>query len=168
MNTYLLMLRRLAMEGSEATRTARPKRSEASELGRDLSVHSADQRRFVGGDYLAVPLPGTQGQDAKRSRASDWRELTNHVQAVDPHFGACEWEAGMSKFCSLFKKKDPCKLELQMAESKKTLEQVNDQLDELKATLDGETEWFLVMESREAREREKALTYKVERICTTI
>jgi len=74
----------------------------------------------------------------------------------------------MSKFCSLFKKKDLCKLELQMAESKKTLEQVNDQLDELKATLDGETEWFLVMESREAREREKALTYKVERICTTI
>ena len=70
------------------------------------------------------------------------------------------------KMCALFKKKPPCKVELQMAESRRTLKKANQQLDDMKATLDGETEWFLVIESKEARERESGLTHKVEEVCT--
>jgi hypothetical protein len=53
-----------------------------------------------------------------------------------------------------------------MAESRRTLKKANQQLDDMKATLDGETEWFLVIESKEARERESGLTHKVEEVCT--
>ena len=70
------------------------------------------------------------------------------------------------KMCSLFKKKNPCKTELQMAETQRNIEKTNQQIDELRATLDGETEWFLVVESREAMERERQLTHEVETICT--
>ena len=70
------------------------------------------------------------------------------------------------KLCSLFKKRQPCKVEIQMAESRRQLEEVNTQLDNMKATLDGETDWFLVIESKEARERESGLTHKVEEVCT--
>ena len=70
------------------------------------------------------------------------------------------------KMCALFKKKPPCKVELQMAESRRTLKKANQQLDDMKATLDGETDWFLVIESKEARERESGLTHKVEEVCT--
>ena len=70
------------------------------------------------------------------------------------------------KLCSLFKKRQPCKVEIQMAESRRQLEEVNTQLDNMKATLDGETDWFLVVESREARDRERALTHTLETKCT--
>jgi hypothetical protein len=71
------------------------------------------------------------------------------------------------KTCSWFsKKKDPCKVELQMAATRQNIEKTNAQLDEMKATLDGETDWFLVVESVDARNREKSLTYAVEEICT--
>ena len=71
------------------------------------------------------------------------------------------------KLCSLFKKRQPpCKVEIQMAESRRQLEEVNAQLDNMKATLDGETDWFLVIESKEAREREKSLTHTLEAECT--
>jgi hypothetical protein len=70
------------------------------------------------------------------------------------------------KLCSLFKKKSPCKVELQMAESRRQLNETNKQIDSMKATLDGEIDWFLVVESREAREREKSLTHAVEEICS--
>jgi len=70
------------------------------------------------------------------------------------------------KFCGLFKKKDPCQLELQIADSRRNLEEAEAQINKLKATLDGETNWFLVVESQEARERERKLTHAVEEICT--
>jgi hypothetical protein len=70
--------------------------------------------------------------------------------------------------CSWFpKKKDPCKVELQMAATRQNLEKVNLQIDEMKATLDGETDWFLVVESQAARDRERELTHAVETVCTT-
>ena len=68
----------------------------------------------------------------------------------------------------IFQKKQPCKVELQMAESRRQLEKTNQQIEEMKATLDGETEWFLVVESAAARERERALTHEVEAVCTAI
>ena len=70
------------------------------------------------------------------------------------------------KMCSLFQKKDPCKVELQMEATRQNIEKTNSQLDEMKATLDGEIDWFLVVESADARNREKTLTQAVEEKCT--
>ena len=70
------------------------------------------------------------------------------------------------KFCSLFKKDSPCDVELQMAETQRNIDETNRQIDSMKATLDGETEWFLVVESAEARNREKQLTHTLEMECT--
>ena len=53
-----------------------------------------------------------------------------------------------------------------MADSKRLLAETNKNIEKLKATLDGETDWFLVVESREARDRERALTHTLETECT--
>jgi hypothetical protein len=72
------------------------------------------------------------------------------------------------KMCPLFKKKNPCNVELQMEATRQNIEKTNSQLDEMKATLDGELDWFLVVESSDARERERErrLTHVVEEVCT--
>ena len=71
------------------------------------------------------------------------------------------------KFCSFFKPKEKaCKVELQMDKSRRQIAEVNSQIDEMKATLDGEIDWFLVVESSEARDRERNLTQKVEEVCS--
>ena len=72
------------------------------------------------------------------------------------------------KLCSLFQPKKPCKVEIQMADSKRLLAETNKNIEKLKATLDGETDWFLVVESREARDRERALTHTLETECIQI
>lgn len=66
-------------------------------------------------------------------------------------------------FC--FKKKDPYKIEVLISESNANLDKAESKIEQMKATLNGEEKWFLVLESETARNREKTLQHKVEEIC---